>query len=71
LDNLVLLRYFELGSRLQRLISVLKVRESAFDPTIREFAIGGQGIAIGEPFASATALLTGAPVPGPAPGTPP
>ena len=36
-DNLLVLRQFELRSRLRRMASVLKVRESAFDPTIREF----------------------------------
>ena len=68
LDALVLLRYFEQGSRLQRLVSVLKMRESAFDPTIRELVIGDQGIAVGGPFVGAGALLTGGPVPGSAPG---
>ncbi len=71
LDNLILLRYFEWGSRLQRLISVLKVRETAFDPTIRDFAIRERGIAVGEPFVGAAALLTGTPVPIPPPGSGP
>ena len=60
LDNLVLLRYFEWGSQVQRLVSVLKARETAFDPTIRDFVIGERGIAVGGPFAGAAALLTGA-----------
>ena len=62
LDNLVLLRHVELGSRLQRLVSVLKARETAFDQTIRGFTIGDRGIAVGEPFAGAGGLLTGAAV---------
>ena len=66
LDNLVLLRYVELGARLQRFVSVLKTRESAFDPAIRGLAIGSDGITVGAPFAGAVALLTGAPVPMPA-----
>jgi circadian clock protein KaiC len=69
LDNLMLLRYVELGSRLERFVSVLKMRESAFDPVIRSFVIGDGGISIGEPFTGAVALLTGTPVPTP-PGTP-
>ncbi len=68
LDNLILLRYFEWGSRLQWLVSVLKVRETAFDPTIRDFAIGERGIPVGEPFVGAAALLTGTPVPIPPTG---
>ena len=49
-EVMVLLRYAELRSRLYRLISLFKVREGAFDPTIREFAITGAGIIVGEPF---------------------
>jgi circadian clock protein KaiC len=63
LDNMILLRYVELHARLERLISILKVRESAFDPAIRGFVISDQGIAIGEPVSGAAALLTGAPIP--------
>ncbi len=60
LDNIVLLRYFELASRLRRLVTVLKTRESAFDPAIRDFTIGNDGITVGGPFVGATAILTGA-----------
>jgi circadian clock protein KaiC len=49
-EVMVLLRYVELRSRRYRLISLLKVREGAFDPTIREFAIGDSGIVVGMPF---------------------
>lgn len=64
MDTGILLRTFELGSRLRRLVSVLKQRQSAIDLTIREFVIGPQGITVGEPF-DAAALLTGSarPVP--------
>ncbi len=62
-DTLILLRYAEAGARRHRLISILKVRDSAFDPTQRELAIGAGGMAVGD-----------AVEPGPAPssgGTPP
>jgi circadian clock protein KaiC len=62
-DNIVLLRRFELRSRLRRMVSVLKVRESAFDPTIREFVIDDTGIAVGDAFEDAAAILTGAALP--------
>ena len=58
MDTAILLRAVELESRLRRLVSVLKVRQSAFDPTIREFAIGATGVEVGEPF-RASSLLTG------------
>ena len=49
-EAMVLLRYVELRSRLCRLISLSKVREGAFDPTIREFSITDTGVVIGKPF---------------------
>ena len=64
MDSGILLRTVELGSSLRRLVSVLKHRQSAADPTIREFAIGPHGIAVGEPF-DAAALLTGTALPVP------
>lgn len=58
-DNGILLRSVELRSRLHRLISVLKTRQSGFDPAIREFTIGGNGVAVGDVFVGAAALLSG------------
>jgi circadian clock protein KaiC len=47
-DNVIFLRYQERNGRLQRLLSVLKVGESAFDDSIREFSITNTGIEIGD-----------------------
>ena len=58
-EVLVVLRYVEIQSRLYRLISVFKVREGPFDPTIREFTITGAGIAVGKPFEGVEAVLSG------------
>jgi circadian clock protein KaiC len=58
-EVMVLLRYVELRSSLFRLISLFKVREGAFDPTIREFAITDTGIVVGEPFEGVEAVLSG------------
>jgi circadian clock protein KaiC len=58
-DNGILLRTVELRSRLHRLVSVLKTRQSRFDPAIREFAIGDEGVAVGEVFVGAASLLSG------------
>jgi circadian clock protein KaiC len=58
-EVMVLMRYVELRSRLYRLISVFKMREGAFDRTIREFEIGDRGITVGEPFHGVEAILTG------------
>ncbi len=56
-EAMVLLRYVELGSRLYRLISLSKVREGAFDPTIREFSISDGGVVVGKPFEGVQAVL--------------
>ena len=58
-EAMIILRYLELGSRLHRIISLMKVREGAFDPTIRRFTISEAGITIGEPFEGVEAVLTG------------
>ncbi len=62
-ENLLLLRFVEHDGRLKRLISVMKVRNSAFDPRLRELEIGGGGVAIGEAFDGERALLSGYPTP--------
>lgn len=58
-EVMVVLRYVELRSRLFRLISLFKVRDGAFDPAIREFAINDAGIIVGKPFEGVEAVLSG------------
>jgi circadian clock protein KaiC len=70
-ENIIFMRYVELRSQLHRLISILKVRESAFDAAIREFRITAQGIEVATSFASAEAVLTGVARPVMPPGAPP
>ncbi len=60
-EVIVLMRYVELQSRLFRLISLFKVREGTFDPTIREFVITDTGIVVGGPFKGVEAALSGIP----------
>ncbi len=67
-DNILFLRYVELYSQLYRLISIVKLRESGYDSTIREFKITAQGLDVASTFASAEAILTG--IAHPAPGAP-
>lgn len=64
MDNGILLRPVELRSALHRLVSVLKERETGFDPTMRAFTIGPEGIVVGDPL-DGSALLTGSAVPVP------
>jgi circadian clock protein KaiC len=62
MDAGVLVRSVELDSRLRRLISVLKIRQSGFDSAIREFVIDEEGIVVGDPL-PASGLLTGDAIP--------
>jgi circadian clock protein KaiC len=58
-ENLVLLRYIELRSRLYRLISILKVRDGSFNPLLHEFKLTDHGLAIEPSNDSAEAILAG------------
>ena len=58
-ETVVLLRYVELRSQLYRLLSIMKMRESRYDTSIREFQITDDGLKVAESFASAEAILTG------------
>jgi len=58
-ENLLLLRFVELKSEVRRLISILKLRDSDFDPRIREFIISDRGLEIADPFLGEEAILTG------------
>lgn len=59
-DNLVLLRYLERRSRLHRLISILKVRDNDFDPSLHGYVTSADGLRIEGRFDRAEAdELTG------------
>jgi len=59
-ENLIALRYVEYHSRSRRLLSVVKVRDSGFDPALREFVISdGSGISLAGAFEGAENLLSG------------
>jgi circadian clock protein KaiC len=69
-DAVVALRHVELRSHLHRLVSVLKMRESAYDRSIRELRIEPGRLDVGEPFESAEAILSGTARLRPAPAAP-
>lgn len=60
-DVIIMQRYIELKGRLQRVMSVVKVRGSAHSKDIRAFEITRTGIAMGEPLTDYDGLLTGHP----------
>lgn len=61
-DTVILLRYFEALGRVRRAMSIVKKRTGAHEDTIREYRIGKNGIAIGEPLISFQGVLRGVPV---------
>ena len=61
-QNIIVLRHTELCGRVRKVISVLKMRDSDFDPAIREVTIGSRGIHIGEPILDADRVLGGQPL---------
>lgn len=58
-DAIILLRYVEIGSRIHRGITVLKMRGTSHDADIREFTIDSSGLHIGPPFLHVQGVLTG------------
>lgn len=59
-ENVLFLRHVELQGRLRRILSILKMRESGYDPHVREFTIAKEGFRVLEPL-RAQGLLTGMP----------
>jgi circadian clock protein KaiC len=60
-DNILFLRYLELGGELRKATGVLKKRASDFERTLREFQITENGIQVGEPLDDLRGILSGAP----------
>ena len=58
-ENIVLMRYVEAGARMDRLISVVKLRESAHDPSIRALKIDASGLEVTNSFVGVSGLLAG------------
>jgi circadian clock protein KaiC len=58
-ETVILMRYVELRSQLYRLVSVMKMRESQYDTSIREFKITDSGLEVAASFESAESILSG------------
>jgi circadian clock protein KaiC len=61
-DAVVMLRYFEAQGMVRQAISVMKKRGGAHERTIREYALGADGIHVGEALTRFRGVLTGVPV---------
>jgi len=53
-DNILLLRHVEVRARIYRTMSVIKMRDSEYDPLIRVMTISKHGVDIGAPFGTIT-----------------
>jgi circadian clock protein KaiC len=60
-DSVILLRYVEIDSVMQRAVAVLKTRGSAHDESIRRFEIKRGGVVVGDAFTGREGLLSGTP----------
>jgi circadian clock protein KaiC len=60
-DTIILLRYVEVHASVRRCLTILKMRGSAHDKTIREYQIGDRGLELGGPISSASGILIGTP----------
>jgi circadian clock protein KaiC len=58
-DTLVMLRYLEIDSAIQRAIVVLKMRSSTHDTFIHGYTIGQHGIVVGKRLEGKSGLLSG------------
>jgi circadian clock protein KaiC len=58
-ENLILLRFVECGARLHRLISIVKVRDSQFDPSLYEYITSSRGLLIADTTDSAERIMAG------------
>jgi circadian clock protein KaiC len=62
-DAIVVQRYTEIGGKLKRVLSVVKVRGSAHSKDIRLFDINDDGIVIGDFLSEYAGIMSGRPAP--------
>nr|WP_276583894.1 ATPase domain-containing protein [Pseudomonas sp. RIT-PI-AD] len=62
-DNLFLMRFVELDSELKRLLSILKMRDSTYDPSLLEVIINEHGVDLSKAFKNAATVLSGSATP--------
>lgn len=60
-DNIIFLRYLEMGGELHKAIGVLKKRLSDFEKTLREYEITRYGVKVGTPLTGLRGILSGTP----------
>jgi circadian clock protein KaiC len=61
-DTLILHRYIELDGKLEKVLAVVKMRNSAHDTSVRRYTIEKSGLVVGEPVYGHSGVLTGLPL---------
>ncbi|WP_340098866.1 ATPase domain-containing protein [Salinibaculum salinum] len=60
-DNILFLRYAEMGDEIGKVVGVLKKRVGTSERTLRPFEITGGGVVVGDPLSNVQGLLSGSP----------
>jgi len=63
-DNLMLMRFFEIQSELRRTLSILKVRDSFYDPSLLEVVIRDQAVDLRKVSRNAPSVVSNSALPG-------
>ncbi|MFP5514171.1 MAG: RAD55 family ATPase [Alphaproteobacteria bacterium] len=58
-ENIILLRYIEQQAQMHRTLTLVKVRESGFDRSIREYSITDRGVQMGSALSGAAVVSAG------------
>ena len=58
-DAILLLRYIETAGKIERVLTLLKMRGTPHDQDVRSYEITDHGLVIGEPFSAMSHMLTG------------
>jgi len=56
-ENIIVLRHVQHRTQLYRLLSILKLRDSGYDPSVREFKITDRGLLVAETLDTANQLF--------------
>ena len=59
IDNVIMLRYVEIGGELKQVLNIVKVRGSAHSKDLRRYDITNRGLVIGQSLAGYEGIITG------------
>lgn len=59
IENIIVLRHVEVAGSLRRVIAIMKMRDSAYDSSLRELLINSSGIHVGATFTAIQSVMSG------------